>query len=194
LKAWRYLDKFRGDASLKNKKVIVQGLGHVGLETAKHLVEEGATVFATDLDQENLKKACDNYGIQSIGLDDWKTTNADIFCPCAMGAILNEGTIAQLKDNGIQIVAGGANNQLLDMEQDGQRVKDAGILFAPDYVINAGGVINLTCEIMNYSSSQAVEMTSKIFDTTLAIFERAAKEDRPTAVVSLEMAREKLGL
>lgn len=183
-----------GSASLKGKSVIVQGLGHVGLDTAKHLIEDGATVYACELNQANLERAAKNYGIKPIGLDDWKTTAADIFCPCAMGAILNETTIAQLKANGIQIVAGGANNQLLDIEKDGQRIKDAGILYAPDYIINAGGVINITCEILSYSSSKAVEMTSKIFDTTMAIFERSTKENLPTAKVSLMMAREKLGL
>lgn len=183
-----------GSPSVAGKKVVVQGLGHVGLETAKHLIEDGATVLATDLNKEALDKACQNYGIQAIGLEDWKSTTADIFCPCAMGGVLNEQTITSLKNNGIQVIAGGANNQLLNVQQDGERLKEAQILYAPDYIINAGGVINIACEIMNYSSSQAVEMTSKIYDTTLAIFERAAKENKPTAQVSLEMAREKLGL
>jgi len=183
-----------GSPSLKDRTVIVQGLGHVGLETAKHLIEDGATVLATDINEEALSKAQKNHGIKPIGVNDWASTKADIFCPCAMGAVLNEHTISQLAANGIQIVAGGANNQLQDMQADGQRIKDAGILFAPDYIINAGGVINITCEIKGYSSSKAVEMTSKIFDTTLAIFERAKKEDKPTAFVSLEMAREKLEL
>lgn len=183
-----------GTPSLKGKKVVMQGLGHVGLAVAKHLIEDGATVAACDLSKDNLDRAVKNYGITPIGLDDWKTTQGDIFSPCAMGAILNATTIAQLASNGIQIVAGGANNQLLDIEVDGQRIKDAGILYAPDYIINAGGVVNITCEILHYSSSKAVEMTSKIFDTTTAIFERAKKENLPTAKVSLMMAREKLGL
>lgn len=183
-----------GDPSVKNKNVIVRGLGHVGLEVAKHLIEDGAIVWACDINKDALKKAQKNYGINIIGLDEWKTKQAHIFCPCAMGAILNKETIANLAANKIQIIAGGANNQLLDVNKDGQRIKDAGILYAPDYIINAGGVINITCEILGYSSRKAVEMTSKIFDTTLAIFERARKENRPTAIVSLDMAKEKLEL
>ncbi|MCP5464251.1 MAG: amino acid dehydrogenase [Deltaproteobacteria bacterium] len=183
-----------GNASVKGKRVVVQGLGHVGLETAKHLLEDGAEVWACELNQEALEKAAKNYGIKAIGLDEWKSTEADIFCPCAMGAILTPETIPQLQSNGVKVIAGGANNQLLDIVEDGQRVKDAGMLYAPDYIINAGGVINIACEIMGYDSRQAIEMTSKIYDTTTAIFERAKKENRPTAVVSLDMAREKLGL
>lgn len=180
--------------SVKGKTVIVQGLGHVGLETAKHLLEEDAVVLATDINETTLKNAQKNYGIKPLGLNDWLTTKADIFCPCALGAVLNEQTIPKLAASGIQIVAGGANNQLKDMIRDGERLKNAGILYAPDYIINAGGVINVACEINGYSSRKALEMTARIYDTTLSIFERARRENRPTALVSLEMAQEKLGL
>jgi len=183
-----------GDSSVRGKTVIVQGLGHVGIDTAKQLIEDGATVLATDINEETLKNAEQNYGIKPIGLNDWQSTKADIFCPCALGGIINKQSIKHLAENGVQIVAGGANNQLLDMVKDGERIKDAGILYAPDYIINAGGVINIACEIEGLDSNKALEMTSQIYDTVLAIYERATKENKPTSIVSLEMAREKLGL
>lgn len=183
-----------GSPSLKGKTVIVQGLGHVGLETAKHVIEDGATVYGCDINPQSTKIASENYGIKIIDINDWSKTEGDIFCPCAMGAILNETSINALKNNGIQIVAGGANNQLLNVNDDGHRLKDADITYAPDYIINAGGVINIAMEITGGSPSDAIEHTAKIYEITLKILERAQKENKPTAQVSLEMAREKLGL
>lgn len=183
-----------GTPSLKGKKVVVQGLGHVGFDVTRHLLEDGAQIAACDLDEARLTKLSENYGFEKIGINDWATTKADIFCPCAMGAVLNEQTISQLKQGGVQIIAGGANNQLLDVNADSQRLLNANILYAPDYIINAGGVINIACEILKETAAQAVERTAKIFDITLSIFERAQKENKPTALVSLQMAKEKLGL
>jgi len=183
-----------GNPSLMGKKVIVQGLGHVGYDTAKYLKEEGATIFATEINPAILKKATAELNITPIGLDDWQTTQGDIFCPCAMGAILNKQTIPRLADNGIQIIAGGANNQLHTLQTDGKRVMDAQILYAPDYVINAGGIINIACEFGGYTVEKARSKTTKIFDTLLEIFERARKEQKCTALVSLQIAKERLGL
>lgn len=188
--------KFRwGDDSLKGKSVIVQGLGHVGYGVAKFLAEEGAVLLGTDISEEAMNKARTELGMTILDANGWKTTQADIFCPCAMGAILNKETIPALEKNGIQVVAGGANNQLLDMIKDGERIKAAGILYTPDYVLNAGGIINIECELEGaYSQEEALKKTDHIYDILLEIFERAQKEDRPTAVISLDMAREKLGL
>ena len=180
--------------SLQNRKIIIQGLGHVGYEIARLVREEGADVLACDIDTATLQKAQSELSITPIGLDDWMSTPADIFCPCAMGAILNKKTIPQLKGNGIQIVAGGANNQLLDVIKDGALMKESQMVYAPDYIINSGGVINITFEGQENAAQKAMEKTSLIYDTTLAILERAQKEDKPTATVSLEMAREVLGL
>ncbi|MBF0105867.1 MAG: amino acid dehydrogenase [Deltaproteobacteria bacterium] len=180
--------------SVKGRKVIIQGLGHVGFELAKHLIEDGAVVHACEINTEALNYACKNYGIIPLDINGWQTTKADVFCPCAMGAVLDSTSIPMLANNGVQIICGGANNQLLDVLKDSQRVRETGMVYAPDYIVNAGGIINIACEFGGYSASRAIQMTSKIYDTTLTILERAKKQDKPTAVVSLEMAREKLGL
>ena len=183
-----------GNSSVKGKTVMVQGLGHVGMSVVKHLIEDGAKIIACDINQDVVDRAAKNYGIQATDINGWQTAKADIFCPCAMGAVLNETAINKLAQNGVKIVAGGANNQLVDIVEDGDRIKNAGILFAPDYIINAGGVINIACEIMGENVSQATARTSKIYDVVLEIFERAKRENKATSVVSFQMAREKLGL
>lgn len=184
-----------GNPSLKGKTIIIQGLGHVGVETAKHLLEEGAIVLGTDIAKNKVEWAKNAYGIQPIGPDQWLTKKADIFCPCALGGVVNSKSIPRLKANGVQIVAGGANNQLLEPVEDGKRLVDAKILYAPDFVINAGGVINICyCEILGQTSKEALNKTLHIFDTTLTILKRAALEHEPTSVVAIQMAKERLGL
>lgn len=186
--------KFKND-SLSGKRVIIQGMGHVGYSVAKYLRGEDAKVFATDLHQDKLAKFASELGLTALSAEGWQATEADIFCPCAMGATVNKQTIAALKANGIKIIAGGANNQLLDPFKDGQRLRDAGITYAPDYVINAGGLISVFAEIgRDYDLNFAMSKTDHIYDVLLEIFERADREDRPTAIISRELAREKIGL
>jgi len=186
--------KWKND-SLSNKKIIVQGLGHVGYAVAQYLRQEGALVFATDLHEEKTKKFAVELGFTALKPDEWHSTPADIFCPCAMGATVNKETIPRLKNHGVQIVAGGANNQLLDVSKDGQRLRDLGITYAPDYVINSGGLISVYAEIgRDYDLNFAMNKTEHIYDILLEIFARADKENRPTAIISREMAREKIGL
>lgn len=188
--------KFKwGDDSLAGKAVIVQGLGHVGRDVAKHLRKEDAKVYATDLHEGHLKKVSEELGLTPIGLDEWQNTSADIFCPCAMGAIVNKQTIPNLQRSGIQIIAGGANNQLLDVLKDSERLREAGITYAPDYVINAGGLINVYSEIgRDYDQKFALEKTDHIYDVLLEIFKRSEEQNQPTALISRHLAREKIGL
>jgi leucine dehydrogenase len=185
-----------GSDDLKGKKIVVQGLGSVGLDIVSRLVKDGAEVFACELSQKVLDKAVQDYGIHALELDGWMRQEADIFCPCAMGGVIDKKSITKLKENGIQIVAGAANNQLLDVVEDSKRLRKAGILFAPDYIINAGGVINVYCEGEDggYEQDKALALTTQIFDTMIQIFERAKREDRGPALVSLDMAKEKIGL
>lgn len=184
-----------GSENLAGKKIIVQGLGHVGYSVAKYLRSEDAKVYATDLREDTLNQFAKELGLTPLKADEWQTTEADIFCPCAMGAIVNKQTIPALQKNGIKIVAGGANNQLLDPMKDGQRLRDVGITYAPDYVINAGGLISVYSEIGRpYDLSFAMNKTEHIYDVLLEIFARAEKENRPTAIISRELAREKIGL
>jgi leucine dehydrogenase len=184
-----------GSDNLRGKKIIIQGMGHVGYGVAKMLHEEGTTLFVTDLDQKALDRAEKELNANVLRPDQWTEIKADIYCPCAMGATVNKQTIAKLKENGVQIIAGGANNQLLDVMKDGERLKDADITYAPDFVINAGGIINIACELQHsYDQQEALQKTNHIYDVLLEIFERAKKENRPTAIIATEMAREKLGL
>lgn len=188
--------KYRwGDESLKGKKVVIQGLGHVGYSVAKLISDEGAEIAATDLSPDALQKAKTEFGIKALSTDAWENEKADIFCPCAMGAIVNKQSIPFLVKNGVQIVAGGANNQLLNFRKDGQRLRDAHILYAPDFVINAGGIINVYCDLNdNYSHKEAIRRTGDIYDILLQIFERADRENTPTAIIANDMAREKVRL
>ena len=188
--------KYRwGDPSLKGRKVVIQGLGHVGYNVAKFIAEEDAEIAATDLDQDELEKAKTEFGIKILHPDAWETEKADIFCPCAMGAIVNKQTIPLLVKSGVQIVAGGANNQLLNFRKDGQRLRDAHILYAPDFVINAGGIINVYCDLNdNYSHDEAIRRTGYIYEILLQIFKRADHENTPTAIIANDMAREKVKL
>ncbi|HVO30076.1 MAG TPA: Glu/Leu/Phe/Val dehydrogenase, partial [bacterium] len=148
------------DESLKGKTVAIQGLGSVGSNLMKYLLDEGAKVIATDIDRERCEKmAKEHKGVEIVQPDAIFTVNADIFAPCAMGAILNDDTIPKLK---FKIVAGGANNQLKE-DRHGTELKKKGILYAPDYVINAGGLINVYNELEGYNRERALRMTRGIF-------------------------------
>jgi leucine dehydrogenase len=183
-----------GEDSLKDKTILVQGLGHVGFDVIQYLQKAGANVIGCDLNEERMMAAKEKYGIDIQSANDWLDIQADILCPCALGGILNQDTIPKLLSNGIQVIAGGANNQLLDMSDDGWRLHQKGIIFAPDYVINAGGIINIFCEFDGYDEKRARKITENIYSTTKKICDRAAQTDRPTALVSLDMARERIGL
>lgn len=188
--------KFRwGNVSLRGRKIVIQGLGHVGYGVAKLLSEENAVISATELNQQTLSKARDELHITPLGPDGWQDTMAEIVCPCAMGATINKQTIPNLIRNKVEIIAGGANNQLLDIRKDGERLLKANILYAPDFVINAGGIINIACELDgHYNPAAAMEKTEHIYDILLEIFARAGREKRPTSIIATEIAREKVGL
>lgn len=188
--------KFRwGNASLRGRKIVIQGLGHVGYGVAKLLSEEGAVISATELKQNVLTKAQKELHITPLGPDTWQDTTAEIVCPCAMGATINKQTIPNLIQNKVEIIAGGANNQLLNIRKDGERLRQANILYAPDFVINAGGIINIACELDgHYNPAAAMKKTEHIYDILLEIFARAEREKRPTSIIATEIAREKVGL
>ncbi|WP_422443616.1 Glu/Leu/Phe/Val family dehydrogenase [Thermoanaerobacterium sp. DL9XJH110] len=132
-----------GSDDLKGRKVAVQGLGHVGMELARLLVEAGAHVTATDIYPDRVKEARENFNIKTVGPDEIYEVPCDIFSPCALGAVINENTVDRLR---CKIVAGAANNQLKD-ESFARRLMERGILYAPDYIVNGGGVINVAEEL-----------------------------------------------
>src|SRR5579859_2879836 len=178
-----------GEESLRGMTVAIQGLGNVGYNLLKYLLDDGAKVIATDIDRERCERvAKDHKGVEIVSPEAILTANADILAPCAMGAILNDDTIPKLK---VKIVAGGANNQLKE-DKHGAELKKRGILYAPDYVINAGGLINVYNELEGYNRERALRMTRGIYYNLLRTFEIAKKKDLPTNVAADRMAEERI--
>src|SRR4029079_4897796 len=152
--------------------VALQGCGHVGYYLAKELHEAGAKLVVTDIDAERVKRVVNEFGARGVGADEIYGTTADIFAPCALGGVINDKTIPQLK---VEIVAGAANNQLLE-ERHGDELEKRNILYAPDYVANAGGVINVYRELAGWDSQRSLRKADEIYDTVRKVFEIAKAE------------------
>jgi leucine dehydrogenase len=177
-----------GKSDVSGRSVAVQGCGHVGYFLAKQLHEAGATLFVTDIDLERVKRVVGEFAARAVAPDEIYGVDADIFAPCALGAIINDKTIPQLK---VEIVAGAANNQLLE-ERHGDMLEEKGILYAPDYVANAGGVINVYSELAGWTSARAFRKADEIYDTVLKVF-AIAKQDRvPTYQAADRLAEQRI--
>lgn len=169
--------KYRwGSDDVSGKRVALQGCGHVGYYLASELHRAGARLVATDIDRERLARVVRDFNAVAVGPEEIYDIQADVFSPCGLGGILNDGTIPQLK---VEMVVGAANNQLLD-EQHGDLLAARGISYAPDYVANAGGVINGCIELLGWSRSRSAAQVEQIYDTVLKIFEIADSEGLPT--------------
>lgn len=179
-----------GDNSPKGRSIGIQGLGSVGLKLARFLFWEGANLYLADLDEEKLKAACEELGATPATTDELLTKPLDVFAPCALGGILNKSSIETLQ---CRAVGGAANNQLKSRE-DGILLQKKGILFAPDFVINAGGIINASAEFMQggYNPKWAQQKTTRIYDTLLEIFENSRMTGKAPAEIALELAETKL--
>lgn len=177
-----------GSDDLSGKTVAVQGLGSVGFYLCEHLHRDGAKLIVTDINQDAVKRAVEQFGAVAVGLDDIYSVDADIYAPCALGATVNDNTIDQFK---VSIIAGCANNQLKEARH-GELLRQKGILYAPDYVINAGGIINVAFEMrpQGYSEAESTAKVMAIYDTLLNLFQRADAEKQPTSVVADLMAQE----
>ena len=177
-----------GSDSLAGKVVAMQGFGKVATNTAHNLLKEDITLVTTDIHEESQERAR-RMGAKVVASDGIYDVECDIFAPCALGGVLNADTIPRLK---CPIVAGGANNQLL-ADYDGLKLHRRGILYAPDYIINAGGIINVACEIgTNYSFERASEKTERIYETTERVVHLAAKEEIPTYLAADRLAEERI--
>ena len=177
-----------GDDSLSGRTVAFQGFGNVGSNTAKRLVEEGANIVVTDIYESARQRAAD-MGATVVAPEEIYDTECDIFSPCALGGVLNGDTIPRLR---CQIVAGGANNQLLS-DADGDLLEERGITYAPDYVINAGGIINVGSEIGGvYRKDRALELTKRIYQTTLDVIETARTEGITTNTAADRIAERRI--
>jgi leucine dehydrogenase len=182
-KAW-------GSDSLTGKRVLVQGAGNVGQYLMGHLVEEDAKVFICDINEEKVKQAVGKYPkLQVVDNNTIFDLDFDIYAPCALGATVNTETINKMK---CPVIAGGANNQLADENVHGPMLVKKGIIYVPDFVINAGGIINISIEIDGYNKDRAWSTVAKIYDRTLQIFSLAEQEGVHTQLAANRMAEKRL--
>lgn len=182
------LRRTTGRDSLEGVTVAVQGVGHVGYHLVKHIVGDGGKAVICDIDDGNLKKAVEDFsGVEVVGVNDIYGADCDIFAPCALGAVINDATIPQLK---CSIVAGSSNNILKHEGKHSKALQKRDILYAPDYVINAGGLINVANELEGYNPERAKQQTMGIYDITSAVF-RIAEEDNCTTLTAADRLAER---
>lgn len=179
-----------GRDDLVGIRVAVQGLGHVGYNLAKLLAQDGAQLIVADLDAARAERAADEFGARCVDGAAILGVEAEVLAPCALGGVIDDATLPQLR---CAIVAGAANNQLLEARH-GAALHARGILYAPDYVINAGGLINIAQELEpgGYDRQRALQRVATIERTLMAIFDRARREDLPPSQIADRMARERI--
>lgn len=182
--------KFKwGNDSLAGKKVAVQGAGHVARYLCEHLYNEGAQLVITDINDDKIKKVLETIKATVVSPEEIYDAEVDIFSPNALGAIVNDDTLNRIK---AEIIAGGANNQLENEKKHGPQLIEKGFLYAPDYVINAGGLINVSNELEGYRQDRALKQAEGIYEVILKVLETAQQENIPTYEASNKIAEERL--
>ncbi|MDG5470744.1 branched-chain amino acid dehydrogenase [Jeotgalibacillus sp. ET6] len=177
-----------GDDSLEGKTIAVQGVGNVAFTLCRHLHEEGAKLIVTDINKAAVMRAVEEFGAKAVEPNEIYGVECDIFTPCALGAVINDDTLEVLK---AKVVAGAANNQLKETRH-GDILHERGIVYAPDYVINAGGVINVADELYGYNRERAMKNVEKIYDNVAKVFEIAKRDHVPSYVAADRMAEERI--
>ncbi|HLQ73768.1 MAG TPA: Glu/Leu/Phe/Val dehydrogenase dimerization domain-containing protein [Bacillota bacterium] len=179
-----------GDDSLSGKTVAVQGVGNVAYRLCEHLHNEGAKLIVTDINKEAVQRAVDNFGAKAVEPDDIYGVDCDIYSPCALGAVINDDTIPQIK---AKVIAGSANNQL-QSDKHGDLLFEKDIVYAPDFVINSGGVINVADELNTngYNAERAMVKVEEIYDNLNRVFEISRRDNIPTYVAADRMAEERI--
>lgn len=186
------LKKVFGSEELKGRKIAIQGVGAVGSKLIRYLADEGAELYASDIDQDKLNQIKDEFKIETVSPEEIVAMKCDVFSPCALGAVINDDTVEKLK---CKIVAGAANNQL-DRAEHGDILKKKNILYAPDYVINAGGLINVSLELEGYSVERAERKTRGIYYNLNKIFRISDEQGISTAAAAdymVERMLERIG-
>ena len=178
-----------GSDSLSGKKVLVQGIGHVGETLVDYLTKEGAKVYINDISEERIKATADKYKAEFVPADKMFDLDIDIYAPCALGATVNDETLSKLK---CKVICGAANNQLADEKKHGELVLSKGILYAPDFVVNAGGIINVYYELEGYNRERALAHAEKIYDTTWNIIQTAKAQNIPTYAAANKIAEQRI--
>lgn len=180
--------KFGSDV-LEDKTVYVQGIGHVGEALVEHLSNEGAKIIIADINEERLQQVSKAYGAEIYRGSDIYSEDMDIYAPCALGATVNDESIHKLK---AQVIAGAANNQLEDEIKHGAMLRDRGIAYAPDFLINAGGIINVYAELEGYGKAEIMRKTENIYNTTLEIFKHSDTHNLTTHFSALNIAVDRI--
>ena len=178
-----------GTDNLAGKKVLVQGVGHVGETLVKHITDEGAKVIINDINEARLEELSKKYGANVVLGNDIYGLDVDIYAPCALGATINDDTINQIQ---AKVIAGAANNQLADEIKHGRLLRERGIAYAPDFLINAGGIINVYAELEGYGKDEIIRKTENIYNTTLDIFNLSQKEDITTHRAAFNIAQNRI--
>ena len=177
-----------GNDSLFGKKIAVQGLGNVAYTLCEYLYKEGAKLVVTDINQEAIERVVNRFGATAVAPEAIYDQDVDIFSPCALGAIINDDTIPKLK---AKVIAGSANNQLAQSKH-GRALHEMGIVYAPDYVINAGGVINVADELYGYNRDRAMKRVETIYSSLEKIFAISKEQDIPTYLAANHLAEERI--
>lgn len=181
-------ERLWGAPSLAGRHVVISGVGKVGSALARHVAEEGARLSLADIVADRVEQVARETGAEVVPVEGVHAIACDIFSPCALGAVLNATTIPELR---CAAVVGAANNQLAE-EADGERIRAAGVLYVPDFVANAGGVINIANEVGGYDHDRALKAVAVIHDTTATVLATADAEDIPTATAANRVAERRI--
>ena len=182
-------EKFNFDR-LKGVRIAVQGLGNVGFHLVNYLIEEGAVVSVADIDQEKVHRLCQQHSLENLDPGKIVSSDCDVFAPCALGSVINDQTVGKLK---CKVIAGGANNQLAEPHHS-EALRELGILYAPDYVANAGGLMNVFVELEGYSPERAIEKTTQVYDNMMQVFAIAREEGITTDKAADRLAEKRIQL
>lgn len=178
-----------GSDSLNGKKILVQGLGNVGMHLTEHLHKEGAKLWVYDINEERVKYAVDHFKANVADPKTMFDLDIDIYAPCALGASVNDDSLSRLK---CKVICGAANNQLADEQKHGELVKAKGILYAPDFVVNAGGIINVYYELEGYNRERAMKHAESIYNNTWNVIQISRQQNIPTYAAANHLAEERL--
>lgn len=177
-----------GSDDLSGKTIAVQGVGQVAYRLCDYLHKEGASLIVTDINKQSVERAVKEFGAKAVEPDEIYAVDCDIFSPCALGGVINDETIAQIK---AKVIAGSANNQL-QSDKHGQLLHEKGIVYAPDYVINSGGVINVSDEMQGYNEERALNKVKTIYDQLEKVYKIAKRDNIPTSLAADRMAEERI--
>jgi len=182
--------KFKfGSDDMEDKKVMVQGIGHVGESLVEYLTEEGAKIIIDDINPERLYDVAKKYGATIYEGNDLYSENVDVYAPCALGATINDDTIYKIK---AKVIAGAANNQLANEDIHSKILKEQGIVYAPDFLINAGGIINVYGELEDYGKQEVMRKTENIYNTTIEILENSKANNMTTNESAMNIAKSRI--